>query len=438
MSEVTNKSYANMPTYYGDPEWLIHDRFGLFIHWGLYSLAARHEWVMTNERIKQETYQKYFKHFEPDLFDPRSWAKAAKNAGMKYVVFTTKHHEGFSLWDSKLTDYKVTNTPVNRDLLQEIVDAFRHEGLKIGFYHSLIDWHHHEFPIDGLHPQRDDEDYKKDAEGRDIKKYQEFLHGQVRELLTDYGKIDYLWFDFSYPNMKWDFAQGKGADEWQSKKLEKMIFDLQPDIILNDRLGLDQGVTTPEQYQPAEAPHKEGKPVVWEACQTLNESWGYDRDNHNWKSVGMLIKMLVDSVAKNGNLLLNVGPNGRGEMDAYALGTLEGMGNWMRLHARSIYGAMGSNYTAPADCRYTQKGNRLYLHIFSWPFKHIHLHGLVGKIEYAQFLHDASEVKFKEHNPDGAKEHSHMDADIAQETVVLTVPVRKPDTVVSVIEIFLK
>ncbi|WP_338788013.1 alpha-L-fucosidase [Metabacillus sp. FJAT-53654] len=189
MSTVTNeKKYENWPSQYGNPEWFIHDRFGLFIHFGLYSPAARHEWVMTHEKTHPNTYRKYFNHFEPDLLNAKEWAHAAKQAGMKYFVITTKHHEGFALWDTKLSEYKVTNTPIKRDLLREIIDAFSEEGLKVGLYHSLIDWYHPEFTIDGLHPQRDDEDFKKENTDRNMDKYVEFMHGQVRELLTDYGK----------------------------------------------------------------------------------------------------------------------------------------------------------------------------------------------------------------------------------------------------------
>ncbi|WP_062105900.1 alpha-L-fucosidase [Bacillus niameyensis] len=434
--KVNSENYNNWPSHYGNPEWLIHDRFGLFIHWGLYSSAARHEWVMNREKIHPDTYSKYFKFFEPDLYNPKEWARVAKGAGMKYFVITTKHHEGFALWDSQYTDYKVTNTPAKRDLLLEMVDAFREEGLKVGFYHSLIDWHHPEFPIDGLHPQRNDEEFKQGAANRKMENYVEYLHGQVRELLTNYGKIDYLWFDFSYPNANWGWATGKGAVDWQSEKLEKMILELQPDIILNDRLDLGRGVVTPEQYQPLEAMTKDDSPVIWEACQTLNGSWGYDRDNLDWKSADMLIKMLIDSVSKGGNLLMNVGPNARGEFDQRSLDRLREIGAWMRLHSRSIYGATNSDFTAPIDCRYTQKGNRLYLHIYSWPFRHIHLEGLAGKIEYAQLLHDASEVFYKEHDPN--LELSHMVANVKPGSVTLELPVQKPNVVVPVVEIFLK
>ncbi len=183
----------------GVTSWMREARLGLFIHWGLYSVPARHEWVKSRERLSDLVYDEYFAHFDPDLYDPASWAREAKNAGMRYFVITTKHHEGFCLWDSQLTDYKATNTPAKRDLLRPMVDAFRAEGLKVGFYHSLIDWHHPDFPVDGFHPQRDDEEFKKANKGRDMAKYREYLHGQVRELLTGYGKIDYIFYDFSYP-----------------------------------------------------------------------------------------------------------------------------------------------------------------------------------------------------------------------------------------------
>ncbi len=183
----------------GDTRWFTEARFGLFIHWGLHTLAACHEWVKQRERLRDEEYDRYFRHFDPDLYDPARWARVARAAGMEYAVITTKHHEGFCLWDSALTDYKAPNTPAGRDLLRPFVDACRAEGLKIGFYHSLIDWRHPEFPVDGLHPRRDDEAYIAASGGRDGRKYAEYLHGQTRELLTGYGPIDILWFDFSYP-----------------------------------------------------------------------------------------------------------------------------------------------------------------------------------------------------------------------------------------------
>ena len=434
-ASTKNAGYANIPSEYGSPDWLVQDRFGMFIHFGIYSSAARHEWIMTLEKIHPDKYRKYFEHFEPDLLNATEWARYAKKAGMKYVVITTKHHDGFALWDSHLTDYKVTNTPFKKDLLGEVVDAFRKEGLKVGLYHSVIDWYHPEFTIDGLHPQSSDEAFKEQAVNRDMDKYVTFLHGQVRELLTEYGKIDYMWFDFSYSSRDWGWSKGKGAADWKSKELEEMILELQPHIILNDRLDLNHGVTTPEQYQPNGPIEKDGVPVLWEACQTMNGTWGYHRDNLDWKSTDMLLKMLIDTVSKSGNLLLNIGPNGRGEFDYRSIDRLEGIGEWMRLHSRSIYGATHSEFEAPVDCRYTRNGNRLYLHIFSWPFKHIHLNGLAGKVKYAQLLNDASEILFKEFNPNA--EMSHMDTKIDASAIVLELPVTKPNVSIPVIELFL-
>lgn len=182
----------------GDTEWFTASRFGMFIHWGLYALPARHEWVKNREEIPEAHYQKYFEHFNPDLYDPKDWARQAKAAGMKYAVLTTKHHEGFCMWDTQYSDYKCTNTPAGRDLVREYVDAFRAEGLHIGFYYSLIDWHHPQFPIDMNHPRRDDPDAYEQSKDRDMRVYAEYMRNQVRELLTNYGKIDILWFDFSY------------------------------------------------------------------------------------------------------------------------------------------------------------------------------------------------------------------------------------------------
>lgn len=421
-----------------DLDWFIHDRFGLFIHWGLYALPARHEWVRSRERIDDEAYQKYFDHFDPDLYDPRVWAQEAKNAGMKYSVITTKHHEGFCLWDSALTDYKAPKTPAGRDLLAPWVEAFRDEGMKIGFYHSLIDWHHPDFPIDVLHPMRDDVAFREREKNRDVRKYAEYLHGQTRELLTRFGKVDIIWFDFSYPERITDWgAKGKGKEDWQSEKLLGMVRELQPGIIVNDRLDLGVGdVKTPEQYQPRGWMESNGKRVVWEACQTLNGSWGYDRDNQNWKPPIMLLRMLVDSVSKGGNLLLNVGPTARGEFDIRALDTLREIGKWMRLNSRSIYGCTASEFTPPPDCRFTQNGKRLYLHIFAWPFRHIHLDGFAGRVEYAQFLHDGSEVKRIEIDPKVKAQNTTMSSDAS--TLILELPVQKPDVAIPVIELFLK
>ena len=418
----------------GNTEWFVHDRFGMFIHWGLYALAARHEWVKNREELSDAAYQKYFDHFNPDLYDPHQWAQVARDAGMNYVVVTTKHHEGFCLWDSKLTDYKAPNTPYGKDVLRPLVEAFRAAGLKIGFYYSLIDWHHPHFPIDGFHPLRNHPDALEWNKQRDIRIYAAYVHDQVRELLTDFGPIDIIWFDFSYPNYEYRGMPGKGREDWRSEELLRLVRELQPAIIVNNRLDLPAeyaDVHTPEQFQPRSWVHVNGKPVVWETCQTFSGSWGYYRDEYTWKSPEQLIQMLINTVACGGNLLMNVGPTARGTFDERALNALRVYRDWMRLHARSIYGCTQSEFTAPPDCRFTQNGKRLYLHLFAWPFRHLHIDGLAGRVEYAQLLNDASEIRFQ----DAA---SHQDEAVSGDTLTLELPVRKPDVVVPVVELFLK
>jgi alpha-L-fucosidase len=428
----------------GKTDWFVHDRFGLFIHWGLYALPARHEWVKHNEKIPDEVYQRYFRYFDPDLYDPAVWAKAAAGAGMKYFVITTKHHEGFCLWDSALTDYKAPNTPAGRDLLAPMVEAFRGQGLRTGFYHSLIDWHHPDYVIDPrIGPLREHPDREQLNRGRDQMKYADYLHGQVRELLTRFGKVDILWFDFSYPDKEFpgDHSRGKDHHSWRSEELLKLVRQLQPEIVLNDRLNLPAGwdMKTPEQYQPRNWVHVDGKPVVWEACQTFSGSWGYHRDEESWKSLPQLVQMLVDTVSKGGNLLLNVGPTGRGEFDARALDRLQGMGTWMHRHGRAIYGCTQAppEFTAPRDCRLTWNPvtNRLYVHVFAWPFRHLHLEGQawLDRVDYAQLLNDASEVPMR-----GIADWQASHETTKAPTLSLTLPIKQPDATVPVIELFLK
>ena len=436
-------SYKTLPTP-GDTAWFTHDRFGMFIHFGLYAMPARHEWVKNYEEIPEDHYDLYFKHFNPDLYDPKEWARQAKAAGMKYVVMTTKHHEGFCLFDTKYTDYKSTNTPCGKDLIREYVDAFRAEGLHIGFYYSLIDWHHPEFPIDPLHPRRDDPDAYEQSKGRDIKKYAQYMRDQVTELLTNYGKIDILWFDFSYSqnNGTGDKAwqKGKGKDDWEAEKLIATARALQPHIIIDNRTEIDQDLWTPEQYEPDQwvRDKKTGELVTWEACHTFSGSWGYFRDEQTWKSPEMLIRLLVNTVSRGGNLLMNVGPTSRGYLDYRAEEALKVFADWMKYNSRSIYGCTMAEpeFEEPRDCRLTQSedGKRLYLHLFAYPFGYLRVPGLGGKVEYAQFLHDGSEVRFT----DGTDCFFLTDDPEAAKDLVFYVPNVKPHTLVPVIEIFLK
>jgi alpha-L-fucosidase len=424
-------------------KWWTEARFGMFIHWGLYALPARHEWVKKQEEITEEDYQKYFAHFNPDLYNPKEWARLAKAAGMKYFVVTTKHHEGFCLWDTKYGDYKATKTPYGKDLIKPMVEAFRAEGLRVGFYHSLIDWHHPEYPVDSNHPMFDNLEFKKKAANRDVRKYAEYLHNQVRELLTEYGPIDCLFMDFSFPG-----ENGKGRNDWQSEKLLKMIRELQPQIIVDDRLDLldvpgGWDYRTPEQFMPQEWLTVNGKRVPWETCQTFSGSWGYHRDESTWKSVRQLMVMLIEVVSKGGNLLLNVGPTARGTFDSRAKERLEGIGAWMEGHNRSIYGCTQApdEFKTPHNCllTYNPEAKRLYVHVLEWPMGALYLDGFAGHVAYAQLLNDASEISFLDQSRAGeigffTEERKGEKGD----AIILRLPVRQPAVTVPVVELFLK
>lgn len=414
-------------------KWWTDARFGMFIHWGLYALAARHEWVKNHERMTNEQYQKYFDEFDPDHFEPEKWAKEAKAAGMKYAVLTTKHHEGFCLFDSKYTDYKATNTKAHRDLVKEFVDAFRKEGLKVGFYYSLIDWHHPDFTIDRVHPQRpadinDSTAYARLNKGKDFSKYREYLFNQVRELLTNYGKIDIMWLDFSYP-----VQYGKGHEDWHSRELLAMIRKLQPGIIVDNRLDLNDyadgyDFETPEQVSAKTLNKYRGK--SWETCQTFSGSWGYYRDETSWKTHRQLLDLLISSVSNGGNLILNVGPTARGEFDYRASNALDSLSYWMHANSRAVYHCTFAPeaFKAPEGTKlsYNPATKRLYLFLYDYPEDgKLVLPGYGKKVKYTQFLNDESELLFKA-------------GDAGSDDLVLTVPKLKPPYEIPVVEMILK
>jgi len=426
--------------------WWIHDRFGMFIDWGIYSLPARHEWVKRYEQIPDEEYQKYFELFNPDLYNPSEWAKKAKDAGMKYAVITTKHHDGFCLFDSHFTEYKSTNTPIGKDLIREWVDAFRSEGLKVGFYYSLLDWHHPHYIVDRNHPlvergKGETQEYEKRYEewnkDRDMEVYRTYVRNQVTELLTNYGKIDILWFDYSFPAGN----HGKGREDWDSKGLLKLVRELQPGIILNDRLDLldvENGwdFTTPEQYKVSKWPERNGKKIPWETCQTFSGSWGYYRDEVTWKDTRQLLTLLIETVSKGGNLLLNVGPTARGTFDCRATEKLEAIGEWMKFNSRAIYGCTEApaKFNAPEQSlmTYNPETNRLYIHLLEYPMQWYTLKGFRGKVKYAQFLHDESEIQF------GEPRHNVTCQELREsDDLILLLPIIKPRTEIPVLELIL-
>ena len=376
-------------------EWFRKERFGMFIHWGLYAIPALGEWVMSEKRMTVEEYEKYFEQFDPTDYNPREWARLAKKAGMKYAVLTAKHHDGFCLFDSALTDYKATNTKAGRDLVREFLDAFRAEGLKVGLYFTLIDWHHPDYPKynDMHHPMRENEAYKD--ENINFDRYLEYMHGQVEELVTNYGKLDILWFDFSYDNMC--------EDTWKAEELIRMVRKHQPDVIIDNRLegsGEKNGsivtdhpniysgdFASPEMIiPPGGMKDLNGKPIPWELCATMNNHWGYCYYDHTYKTSQTIIRKLVECVSKGGNFILNVGPDAKGRIPKESQEILTQVGEWMEQNGESLYECGISEYDKPEWGRYTQKGNTVYAHIYETPLGALPLYGIspqeVGTITF--------------------------------------------------------
>lgn len=416
-------------------DWFVHDRFGMFVHYGLYSVPARHEWVQNYEEIEPAAYARYAEFFDPDLFDARAIARTARDAGARYVVLTAKHHEGFCLWDTATTGFS-SAAVAGRDLVREYVDATREAGLKVGLYFSLLDWSHPDYTVDRHHPQRKHPDVEALNAERDMDRFRAYLHAQVRELLTGYGDLDYLFFDFTEP-AEFEGLPGKSPADWDAEALMELCRTLQPDMIVNDRLGIPGDLVTPEQYQPVRPLERDGEPVLWEACQTINGSWGYHRDNLDAKSPDLLVRMLAGSVAVGGNLLLNVGPTGRGEIAPRDARLFEAIGEWMRRHEAAIVGAGPSAYRAPSGTTYTQRGSRLYVHVEVWPFGLLHLPELAGKVRFARFLHDGSEVRTRE-IPPAQQAFNMVPAGPAPGTLTLELPVQRPDVALPVVELILE
>lgn len=388
--------------------WFLHDRFGMFIHFGLYAIPARGEWIRSTEEMPEEQYLPYFKEFNPTGFDAREWARRAKRAGMRYAVLTAKHHDGFCLYDTATTDFKSTNTPFGRDLVAEFLEAFRAEGIRVGLYYSIIDWHHPDFPQygDRQAPLRHDP-VAGSNEGRDFDRYLDYMHAQVRELCENYGQLDLMWFDFSYDDMR--------GEKWRATELMDMVRSLQPNIIVNNRLEVSgEGFgslaacdptpyhgdfVTPEQIiPPAGLRDVEGRPLAWEACITMNDNWGYVSTDTNYKPAGLIIHKLVECVSKGGNLILNVGPDGTGRFPQQSKRILEEIGRWMELNGASIYGC-GPAAGGPVDPqkpeigRITRNGDTYYVHLYEGSFGPVPLMGFPkDRIRSIRRVYDGTEV----------------------------------------------
>lgn len=374
-------------------KWFREARFGMFIHWGIYAIPAEGEWALFQKGWDAEFYERFAERFNPVAFDPEQWAELAWNAGMRYVVFTTKHHDGFCMYDSRHTDFKITNTPFKRDVTAELIAAFRARGLGIGLYHSLVDWRHPHFVPDPEHPLW--RNGPAAFQGRDPAIYRTYLHQQVRQLLTEYGKIDLLFFDYT--------SRHKTSAEWEAGKLLELVYSLQPEIIVNDRLSHHKTPTffgdyaTPEVTVPNQPVCIDGRVYDWETCMTMNQSWGYKAVDKNFKSPRTIIEALVRCVSMNGNLLLNVGPDALGRIPAESVAVLREIGNWMATHGESVHGAGQSSRRAPYNLTYTERDGELYLHLFSPPMGDVILPGLAGRVEHITLLGDGSDVPMITH-----------------------------------------
>ena len=356
---MTHKSRKNDRTDGGRAErmkWWHEARFGMFIHWGLYAQLGRHEWVMNRERIPLKEYEKLSWSWKPRPGAAREWAKLAREAGMKYMVMTTKHHEGFCLWDTSQTDYNAVNRGPGRDLVREYVEACREFGLKIGFYYSLMDWHH----ADGVR-------CAKDKKAR--KRFVEFTQGCVRELCSNYGKIDILWYDVSWPL--------KNAQEWDSVKMNRMVRQLQPKIIINDRSMLPEDFGTPE-----ENVHASDEGRAWEACMTFNGSWGWQKaPPEDWRSVREVLSMLRTASAGQGNLLLNIGPKPDGRVPVEGRTRLLAVGRWLARYGEAVYGRVDrAHMDWMVTGGWSVKGKTAYYWCTRWPGRELAIGGLKSRV----------------------------------------------------------
>lgn len=414
--------------------WWREARFGLFIHWGLYAIPAGEwkgtvipgasEWIMNSARIRPADYEPLRDRFDPTAFDAKRWVEIAKNAGMKYIVITSKHHDGFCLWDSKLTDWDIASSPFRRDVLKELAEACREAGIRLCFYHSIMDWTHPDYL-----PRRPWDD--RPADGADFDRYREHMKGQLAELLSgEYGDIGVLWFDGEWEDT-WTHEFGKDLDDY--------VRALKPGLIVNNRVDVGRegmaGVTreggyrgdfgTPEQEIPAtgvRAP--DGTPLDWETCMTMNGSWGFHRHDPNWKSSETLIRMLCDIASKGGNFLLNVGPTAEGEIPPESVERLAAIGAWMRTNGDAIHGTGPSPFESLPWGRATTEaidgGTRIHLIVFAWPTDGaLRVPGLLSDVVGARLLADGAPLSTTRRGAD----------------VVVSLPATAPDPVASVVSL---
>jgi alpha-L-fucosidase len=376
--------------------WWRESRFGMFIHWGLYAIPAGEwegknvsgagEWIINTAHIKVADYQPLITQFNPVKFDAKQWVSIAKNAGMRYIVITSKHHEGFGLWDSALTDWDIGGTPFKRDILKELADACQAEGIRLCFYHSIMDWTHPDYlPRRAWDPRPEVK--------ADFERYRAFMKGQLKELLSGtYGDIGVLWFDGEWEST-WTHEFGKDLDDYVRSLKKDIIINNRVDVGREGMIGFSKNPEyrgdfgTPEQQIPAT-----GVPGAdWETCMTMNDTWGFHKNDHNWKSNETLIRMVSDIASKGGNFLLNVGPTALGEIPPESVERLAAVGAWMKTNGEAIHATQASPFAGLTWGRATMRavpgGTKLYLHVFDWPANGtLTVPGLMNTVKSAMIL----------------------------------------------------
>jgi alpha-L-fucosidase len=387
-------------------EWFKNAKFGLFIHWGVYALLGKGEWIRNVGEIPEDEYQKLPSRFNPTRFDPAQWAELAKKAGVKYAVFTSKHHDGFCMWDTDTTDYKVTNTPYGKDVLAQYHEAFEQQGIRAGYYFSVMDWHHPDYL-----PRLEWEKESRPATGAQPKRFVKYMQAQIKELVARDTFV--MWYDGGWVN---------APEEYEAEKTNAMVRRLNPAILINDRMFTKEDITTPEQrIPPTGMVDENGEPLLWEACITMTSHWwGYDKYEKVYKTSEYLIRMLVDIVSKGGNLLLNIGPKPDGTLQKEFVDRLVAIGKWMDKYSEAIYDTTASPFNLlPFYGRVTTQGNRLYVHVFEWPdTREVRLPNLANEIQAAWLL--------KAGKPTLSAERDGADW-------VIKLPAKAPDKIASVL-----